>query len=110
MKVSAVASLLCAKAATTVAATEFREISESELRSKIDGWWIGQLVGNFMGLPFEFVYYNEPMPIEPQVRFPCPFLSFAGERDCVVSFFQPVSCSAVSLSLSLSTHVLCRLL
>lgn len=30
------------------------------------GYWVGQLVGNFMGLPFEFLYNDSPMPIEPQ--------------------------------------------
>ena len=30
-----------------------REISEEELSDKISGFWLGQLVGNFFGLPFE---------------------------------------------------------
>jgi hypothetical protein len=46
--------------------TDYREITEADLLDRLDGWWTGQLVGNFMGLPFEFVYYEEPMPIEPQ--------------------------------------------
>ena len=36
------------------------------LYDKLMGYWVGQLVGNFMGLPFEFTYWDEPMPIEPQ--------------------------------------------
>lgn len=30
-----------------------REISKEVLRDKLEGYWVGQLVGNFMGLPFE---------------------------------------------------------
>lgn len=30
---------------------------------------VGQLVGNFMGLPFEFQYNNEPMPFEPETYY-----------------------------------------
>lgn len=30
---------------------------------------MGQLVGNFMGLPFEFLYSDHPMPIEPQTYY-----------------------------------------
>lgn len=30
---------------------------------------VGQLVGNFMGLPFEFQYNNEPMPFEPKTYY-----------------------------------------
>ena len=33
------------------------------------GYWVGQLVGNFMGLPFEFTYWDEPMPIEPHTYY-----------------------------------------
>lgn len=33
------------------------------------GYWVGQLVGNFMGLPFEFTYWDEPMPLEPQTYY-----------------------------------------
>eukprot|EP00440_Ansanella_granifera_P022643 gb/GFBE01024593.1/.p1 GENE.gb/GFBE01024593.1/~~gb/GFBE01024593.1/.p1 ORF type:complete len:469 (+),score=77.70 gb/GFBE01024593.1/:1-1407(+) len=31
-------------------------ISARDLRDKIEGYWVGQLVGNFMGLPFETCY------------------------------------------------------
>merc|ERR1712085_242915 len=40
-------------------------ISSQDLRDKLEGFWIGQLVGNFMGLPFEFKYNAHPMPILP---------------------------------------------
>jgi hypothetical protein len=36
----------------TVIAQE-RAISEEELKDKISAFWLGQLVGNFYGLPFE---------------------------------------------------------
>lgn len=42
---------------------EFQEISRKELRSKIEGYWLGQLVGNYMGFPFEFVFSQDPAPV-----------------------------------------------
>ena len=42
---------------------EYKTISKEELRSKIEGFWLGQLVGNYMGFPFEFVFSEEPSPI-----------------------------------------------
>ncbi len=42
----------------------YYEISEKELKDKISGYWIGQLVGNYMGWPFEFMYNDgKPIPI-----------------------------------------------
>jgi len=38
-----------------------REISQDELLRKMSGFWIGQLVGNYMGFPFENCYVNEPI-------------------------------------------------
>lgn len=40
-----------------------KKISQKDLREKISGYWIGQLVGNFMGFPFENCYIEEPIPI-----------------------------------------------
>jgi len=40
-----------------------RAISEKELLDKISGFWLGQLVGNYMGLPFENNYVDEPVPV-----------------------------------------------
>jgi ADP-ribosylglycohydrolase len=40
-----------------------RSISDAELTDKIAGYWIGQLVGNYMGFPFENVYVDEPVPV-----------------------------------------------
>ena len=40
-----------------------REISEKELLDKISGFWIGQIVGNYMGFPFENNYVDEAIPV-----------------------------------------------
>jgi hypothetical protein len=40
-----------------------RAISREELLDKVSGFWVGQLVGNYMGLPFENNYVKEPVPI-----------------------------------------------
>lgn len=45
----------------TVTAGE-RAISEKELHDKISAFWLGQLVGNYFGLPFENKYIEEPVP------------------------------------------------
>jgi hypothetical protein len=39
-----------------------RAISETELHDKISAFWLGQLVGNYYGLPFENNYIDEPVP------------------------------------------------
>jgi len=39
-----------------------RAISEKELNDKISAFWLGQLVGNYYGLPFENKYVDEPVP------------------------------------------------
>ncbi len=41
----------------------FFTITKEDLRNKIEGYWLGQLVGNYMGFPFEFVHSDEPAPI-----------------------------------------------
>ncbi|MFC2084155.1 ADP-ribosylglycohydrolase family protein [Bacteroidota bacterium] len=38
-----------------------RAISEKELHDKISAFWLGQLVGNYFGLPFENKYVDEPV-------------------------------------------------
>ena len=40
-----------------------RAISEKDLHDKISAFWLGQLVGNYFGLPFENNYIDEPVPI-----------------------------------------------
>lgn len=47
--------------ATNVYAGE-RTISEEELKDKISAFWLGQLVGNYYGLPFENNYVDDPIP------------------------------------------------
>ncbi len=42
-----------------------RVISRQELVGKMRAFWIGQLVGNYMGYPFEGLYQKEPMPFVP---------------------------------------------
>lgn len=42
---------------------EERQITESELQDKLHGFWVGQLVGNYMGFPFENVYVDEAIPV-----------------------------------------------
>jgi hypothetical protein len=42
---------------------ESARISRAELREAIHGWWIGQLVGNYLGFPFENLYADEPIPV-----------------------------------------------
>lgn len=38
-------------------------ISQEELKDKTHAYWLGQLVGNYMGFPFENVYKEAPIPI-----------------------------------------------
>jgi ADP-ribosylglycohydrolase len=58
---SAVALTLCL-IPTSLSAAE-RRLSRDELIDKIRGYWHGQLVGNYMGFPFENVYQEEPIPV-----------------------------------------------
>lgn len=43
-------------------AKKFKTISKAELRDKIAGAWIGQMIGNIYGLPHENKYVNAPGP------------------------------------------------
>lgn len=45
------------------AAATPREITEARLRQAVEGYWIGQLAGNYLGLPFENLYEDEPLPL-----------------------------------------------
>lgn len=47
---------------TQPGAANERTISRAQLLDKIAGFWIGQLVGNYMGFPFENVYVEQPCP------------------------------------------------
>jgi hypothetical protein len=46
-----------------VVRAEERSITEAELVDKATGFWLGQLVGNYLGLPFENKYVDEPLPM-----------------------------------------------
>ena len=55
--------LLLVSLPSPVSGQDYSTISAEELREKIEGYWIGQLVGNFMGFPFEWMYREEPAPV-----------------------------------------------
>ncbi|MEQ9825936.1 MAG: ADP-ribosylglycohydrolase family protein [Puniceicoccaceae bacterium] len=56
--------LLCiACGIASASETQQRVISKSDLRDAIEGYWIGQLAGNYIGFPFENMYQDEPMPL-----------------------------------------------
>lgn len=60
----------CLAALTIASATQagaVEKISKEELKDKIAGAWIGQMVGNIYGLPFENKFVDEPAP---ESRFP----------------------------------------
>lgn len=40
-----------------------RTVTREELKDRITAFWYGQLVGNYMGFPFEGVFVEEPIPI-----------------------------------------------
>ncbi len=40
-----------------------RVITHEELLDKLSGFWIGQILGNYMGFPFENNYVEEPVPV-----------------------------------------------
>ncbi len=46
-----------------VNAQTVKSISEDVLYDKILGYWNGQLVGNYLGFPFENLYDLEPIPV-----------------------------------------------
>lgn len=54
--------LLVAALLVQPSVAEERKISREELLDKITGFWVGQLVGNYMGFPFENIYVDEPIP------------------------------------------------
>ncbi|UCF38891.1 MAG: ADP-ribosylglycohydrolase family protein, partial [Acidobacteriota bacterium] len=48
--------------APTLSAKE-RTITRAELIDRVTGFWQGQLVGNYLGFPFENIFVEEPAPI-----------------------------------------------
>ena len=63
MRIKILVALVLILLCTSAAAQEFRTITEKDLRLKIEGFWLGQLVGNYMGFPFEFVFSEDPAPV-----------------------------------------------
>lgn len=63
MKLLRFGCLTLLTAACTVFSQTSREISETRLRQSIEGYWIGQIVGNYLGFPFENLYLDEPIPV-----------------------------------------------
>jgi hypothetical protein len=59
-KFTAVATLLFT---TLSSIADERVISKAELSDRIMGFWNGQLLGNYIGFPFENLYREEPIPI-----------------------------------------------
>lgn len=45
-------------------AQQVKKISKEEMEDKIAGAWLGQLIGNFYGLPFENKFIEQPGPEE----------------------------------------------
>ena len=58
-------AVLAVSSATLVdgAGAKERVISHDELMDKLSGFWIGQLLGNYIGFPFENNYVEEAIPI-----------------------------------------------
>jgi hypothetical protein len=55
--------VLCLGANGFAATPEYRRLAAADLRDRIHAWWIGQIVGNYLGFPFENVYIDEPVPV-----------------------------------------------
>ncbi len=60
-KSSILAALLFMLAVPLLAQT--KTIAQEEIKDKITGYWVGQLVGNFMGFPFENKHVKNPIPV-----------------------------------------------
>ena len=54
--------LLLVTGSSLCARTE-RQLTDARLREAIEGYWLGQLAGNYLGLPFENLYKEATMPI-----------------------------------------------
>lgn len=63
MKKTLIWGLILLAFSITGSGQESFSISQQELRDKIAGYWIGQLVGNYMGFPFEWMYFEQPAPV-----------------------------------------------
>ena len=61
-RVSTMLGVLAASALLQPCFAQQQKISREELLDKTTAFWVGQLVGNYMGFPFENVYVDEPIP------------------------------------------------
>jgi ADP-ribosylglycohydrolase len=61
-RTSILVGMLIATLSVQPSLAEQRKISREQLLDKITGFWVGQLVGNYMGFPFENLYVDEPIP------------------------------------------------
>jgi ADP-ribosylglycohydrolase len=48
---------------TPSSSRQYRVLSKADLTDKINGYWIGQLAGNYVGFPFENLYSDNPIPV-----------------------------------------------
>lgn len=55
--------MLCCFSYTNAYSQQYQTISQETLKDQIHAYWLGQLVGNYMGFPFENVYKEKPVPI-----------------------------------------------
>jgi len=56
-------SILLSSFTFNVYSQSLKKISQDELKDKISGYWIGQIVGNYMGFPFESTHIEDPIPV-----------------------------------------------
>ena len=56
-------ALACQLLVLPAVSQNFQKISQSDLRDKIAGYWIGQCVGNYLGFPFEGTYLETSVPV-----------------------------------------------
>ena len=40
-----------------------RVITKEQLIDKVEGFWMGQMLGNYIGFPFENLYIDEAIPL-----------------------------------------------
>ncbi|MFO7775737.1 MAG: ADP-ribosylglycohydrolase family protein [Candidatus Hydrogenedentota bacterium] len=63
MRRTVLVTVIAACLLVSAASAEERTITRTELLDKVSGFWLGQLVGNYLGFPFENVYVEEAIPV-----------------------------------------------
>ena len=58
-----VIALACLLPVLSTLNAEERIISKAELTDRVLGFWNGQLLGNYIGFPFENLYSEDAMPV-----------------------------------------------